>query len=212
MKTIILTVILSMNLYAQDNWVELNHQQQKLLLPFESDWDKLDYQTRKNLLRNTDKWLNMSKIEKIESREKLNRFKQLSKKEQQILKDKHSRYKQLSLHKKKSLKKAYKRYNNLTPIQKRKLKQKFDNLNPKQRKKAISNLLTKQQNKRFIKEFDIDKRKPIIDMFLNIQNDNRDILKAHLKALSATERHKLTLQLLEMSPDERINYIQSIKI
>jgi len=212
-KTIrpMLLLFLCWNIHAQTSWVDLKHNQQKMLLPFQSEWDKLDKKTQVRLIRNTDKWLKMSALEKLDSREKLNRFKLLPPDQQKDLKKKVDRYKKLTKEEKKHLKKAHQVFQSMSPEQKRKLRRRYNQMSPKGKKKALNQLKRRGQLKDFINQFDIELRKPIIEMFKNFTPQKRMKFRRHLKTLSFKQRHDLTLELLDMDSASRSLYLDSLQ-
>lgn len=213
MKNLLITIILvltSHQLYAQNAWVDLSNEQQKLLLPFQSEWDNLDTQAKSKLLSNTDKWLNMTPLERKESRQKLNKFKQLPLAEQQRIKNKVKRYKQMSEEDRMLLYQAQKKFKQLNPEQRRKLKKRYNQLPAEQREKRVIQHMKRQQGKNFVNQFDINKRQRIIQMFKSLPETKRIKLRTYLRNMSPHQRHAYTLNLLEMNASDRITAIEEI--
>ena len=205
-----LFIMFSNNIYAQYNWQDLDHKQQNLLLPFQSQWYTLDLQAREKLVINTNKWLAMTPLEKKQSRQKLNRFKQLPIEEQQRIKNRTEKFKHLSAAEQRQLIKTRKDFQQLSPEQKRKVKNKFNQLSPEQKRKKLRQHMRKKQGMNFVSEFDIEKRQPLIRMFRNLSDFNRLKLRRHLINLPPKPRHALALELLEMSDIDRQYYIETL--
>lgn len=213
MKNLFITVtflFVSHMTYAQNTWDELSNEQQRLLLPFQSDWNNLDAQTRSKLLNNSDKWLKMTPLERKESQQKLNKFKQLPLAEQQKIRKKVERYKQMSEEDRMYLSRAQKKFKQLNPEQKRKIKRRFKQMPVKQRDKKLVQHMKRQQARKFVGEFDIENRQAIMQMFKSLPEFNRIKLRKYLRNLSPKQRHVFTLKLLEMDLSNRIKAIEKI--
>ncbi|MBL4659343.1 MAG: DUF3106 domain-containing protein [Alcanivoracaceae bacterium] len=205
-----LFITFSNAIYAQYDWQDLDHKQQNLLLPFQSQWPTLDLQAREKLVINTNKWLTMTPFEKKQSRQKLNRFKQLPIEEQQRIKDRTEKFKKLSVAEQRQLINARKQFQQLSPEQKRRVKNKYNQLKPQQKRKKLRQHMRKKQGMRFVNEFDIEKRQPLIKMFRNLSDGNRSKLRRYLMNLLPKPRHALVLELLEMSDIDRRYYIETV--
>ncbi len=197
---------------SQISWNELTHDQQKLLLPFESKWQVMDSDSRQKLLENTNKWLQMSPLEKKEAGQKLRRFKQKPLAEQKRIQEKITRFKQMPPQQRKQLRNTHKRFQKLSPEQKRKIRTRYKNLPVEKRYKAIKRDIRKYNNRNFINEFDISKRQPMINMFQEFPKGMRAKLRRYYAQLSAKQRHNISLKLLEMMPNERIEYIKTLTV
>jgi len=205
-----LCIVFSNDIYAQYDWQDLDHKQQNLLLPFQSQWPTLDHQAREKLVINTNKWLTMTPLEKRQSRQKLNRFKQLPVEQQQRIKNRTEQFKQLSPAEQRQLINTRKHFQQLSPEQKRRVKHKYNQLSPEQKRKKLRGQMRKKQGMKFVNEFDIEKRQPLIKMFRNLSDGNRLKLRRYLVNLPPKPRHALALELLEMSNIDRLHYIETL--
>lgn len=207
---LLILCLIGANAVAQTDWDELKASQQKILLPFESSWDGLDETTRKKLIGNTNKWLTMSPEQRMESKQKLNNFKNLTPEEQEKIKRRINRFKNLTPEERRQLNFAKKRFKNLDPEQRKKIKQRYNQLPPNKKKKAARGFVRKQRDKDFVNRFDINKRPLIREMHKNFTQPDRVELRKHMMSLPPKERHSLVLVLLEMTIDERSEYIEAL--
>lgn len=209
---LLLLCLIGASAFAQTNWDELKINQQKILLPFESSWGGLDETTRKSLISNTNKWLTMSPEQRMESKQKLNNFKNLAPEEQEKIKRRINRFKNLTPEERRQLNFAKKRFKNLDPEQRKKLKQRYNQLPPNKKKKAVRGFVRKQRDKDFVNRFDINKRPLIREMQKNFTQLERLELRKHMMSLLPKERHSLVLVLLEMSISKRTEYIDALSL
>jgi len=196
---------------AKMNWEELNNEQQKILLPFQSSWDSLDNEAKEKLMANTNRWLEMTPAERFVSREKLNRYKNLSQEERTKLQQKYKKFKNLTPQERRQLEQAKRKFLHLSPKEKARLRKKYQQLSPAHRKKAIQQFNQKRKQKEFVRKFDIEKRGPIVQMFQTLDKADRFKFRKAMKNMSPKQRHEQVLTLLELSADERSGYIQQLK-
>ncbi len=208
---IVVLITSSTCVFARMDWKELSHEQQKLLLPFKSSWSGLDDNAKDKLLVNTNKWLDMTPVQRIQSRKKLNRFKNLSKEDRQKFQKRFEHLKNLSPQERRQLERAKRKFQQLNPKQKTRLRKKYNQTPPAQRKQAIQHFNRKQKEKEFISRFTIEKRRPIVGMFKNLEKADRKKFRKSMKDMSSKQRHELVLRLLSIHSDERGEYIQGLK-
>ncbi|MCF6318202.1 MAG: DUF3106 domain-containing protein [Proteobacteria bacterium] len=197
--------------FARMDWDELSHEQQKILLPFESSWSSLDNNAKDKLLANTNKWLDMTPVQRMQSRKKLNRFKNLSKKDREKFQKRFEHLKNLSPQERRQVERTKRKFQQLNPKEKARLRKKYNQTPPAHRKKAIQRFNRQQKEKEFISRFDIEKRRPIVEMFKNLEKADRIKFRKSMKNMSPKQRHEQVLLLLSVNPEKRGGYIQGLK-
>jgi len=192
---------------GQLQWADLNFQQQKLLLAFQDQWQTLEPSIKKSLIENTNDWINKSQEEKAQAYLKLKKFKQLPKEEQERLKRRAQHFKNMTPAERRSIKQAKRYFDTLSPQERKRLKHKYQQLPPKHRKKAVKKFVNKQRFHRFLSQFDVSVRKDIVHMLESLPQNSRRIFRNRIKSVSSNEKREVTLALLKLSAQERIQFI-----
>lgn len=196
---------------AELDWNTLDEQTQKVLTPFENEWDGLDQATKRKLFDQAQRWSEASSEERTQAAERFARWQSLEAPQRDELRQRFRWFREQTPKRQRELRRVFQRFRHLPRDERRQLMRRFEAMTPEQRQGFVQGLRMNDRAtgmRRFLDQFTQQERVQIRRIDAGLSQEQRMIFRHRMRGAAKSERGKLMRQWLQMSDEERLEYLR----